>query len=667
MDQKFETFPRQPSHENVRPALNGIFKGDTTADKMPDTSPPPLTPPVPKPRSAKPAQPSSSPVAKSEVKEVKEATISDRASLKGFMQNYSGSLPYQIKILQGFYGAKAELHTGETYDIYFKKLAQVVLMEDVLGNKYSVPLNSALQFGLVYDDRNPKFEKVSDILACTNLPKVVRATCSYSSGSEESSIYEDEVLVVLGVHEYETKSKMGLGDILNALGVKQSKRGLQVLSLDSKEEKMIDEQCIGHFVTDPSLLALYLPEIVECFPKPFPSKACVFLDAESTSELPKLPKNLLSTPVSLNEVKTEVSLVASKVEGDSSQSESSALPLLLDLPVVGGFSEVELSVIYDGKLSSRSRDVLENFDPMKLISFKEASSGGRNQKIQASLDAAVRVGHEGDGISLESTCGTKNLTNYEKKADSIPIPAHQVKKADADDEEQVNYNEIAYSPAQDPVPIPPAPAVPVPCPVRPSEAVRQQLASIVAQRRSSEGMQTPSNTAADVIPPPATDNLDNSDDDQDNYEPVDPSTLIDNSATEEQEYVTMHRSDYSLGMCASNYSILPPPVPAVMPAGSSPAPLLERFHDLEVQRKKDRRYLDQTASRLSDLSEQVQSLRKTIQELLQASKYGETAVRSDKVIAGAAIHGAISESSDKNAKDNKRFLRGLDVTQVCFS
>ena len=653
-DMKFETFPRTQHQEPAHASMNGVFSRDASTEEVWET--PPSTPPVAKSRPTKQLQLLPSLVPK---KEVKQAILSDRVSLKGFLQNYSGSLPLRVEVLQGFYGAMAELYTGEVYDVYFKKLTQFVVIEDVSGNKYNVPLNSSLQFGLMYDDHNPVYEKVSDLLALTDLPKVICSTNSYSSGKEESTIYANELLIVLGVHVYDSKSKMGLGDVLDAFGVKRSKRALRVLSLESEGEKIIDEQCTGDFVTNPSHLALYLPEIVKYVPTPFPSPARVFLDTESTSELPRLPESFLSGPVTLREMKTKMTLVASKVEGDDSQSECNKPPLLYDIPVSGGFSEVEVSVVYDGNLANRARTILESFDPTKLTMLKETSSN-RNQKFQDALNSAVRVEHEGDGIVLESSCGLKDLTALEKRPDSISTRNNQAYKPEEADfkeeEDQVDYEEITFSSSKDSVPISSPASAPHPSPqITPSATIIQQLTSISSsQRRSSSDQQTPSdNKTADVSHPPSVDDVD---DDNDSYERVDPS-LID----------TPNSQDYVL-MQPSLYSRVPPPVPAF----TTPA-LVERLHNLEEERKKDRHFLDQTAARVSNLSEQIRSLQTAVEELLQASKRGEIVARSD---GGETVTGAVTQDGGraelsvnddgKNAEDNRQFLKGLDAVQVIF-
>lgn len=635
------------------PSIDGGFGDDANDEGALET--PPSTPPVAKPQISKQvAQPLTSPMAK---KEMKKAILSERVSLKGFIQNYSGSLPLRVKVLQGFYGSTAELYTGEVYDVFFKKLTQAVVIEDVSGNRYTVPLNSALQFGLMYDDHNPKFGTVSDILAMTILPKVICATSSYSTGKEESTIYKNELLIVLGVHVYNSKTKMGLGDILDAFGVRRSKKALRVLSLEERQEKIIDEQCSGDFITNPSHLALYLPEIVECVPEPFPSRACVFLDTESTSELPRLPKSLLSSPVFLKEVKTKVSLVASKVEGEESQIES---PILMDIPVTGGFSEVEVEVAYEGNLTNKARNILESFDPMKLVSLNEAN-GNRSQDA---LNTAVRIGHEGDGISLESSCGTKNLSASEKKPDPISTQSNQ-----AYETEETNFHEEDYADpsSNDSIPTPPATAPHprgAPSQEQPSVAVIRQLAVISTQRHSrGEQQQSPSDNTADVDhTTPSTGYHGDQDYDSDSYELVDPSPI---DTSEGQDYVPI---DTYVTMHPSLYSKLPRPVPAFGSPNAAPA-LVERLHGLEVQRKKDRHFLEQTAARVGSLSEQLQSLQKTVEELLEVSKHGESLARADDGKSSAVtqdeVRAELSVNADsETAADNRVFLKGLDAVQV---
>ncbi len=111
-------------------------------------------------------------------------------SLSQLARNYSKSCPLQIRILKGYCGqtTRLTLSSQDTFNVHFLKRVKVVVVQDAHGSPYSIPLNSAVEFGLVYDPNNDRsqgleghrFERVADILALSDLPKV--CTCFVSRG-----------------------------------------------------------------------------------------------------------------------------------------------------------------------------------------------------------------------------------------------------------------------------------------------------------------------------------------------------------------------------------------------------------------------------------------------------------------------------------------------------
>ena len=108
--------------------------------------------------------------------------ISDGMSLSQLAKRYSKSCPFRMRILKGYCGQtmRLTLSSQDTYNVHLVKHTQVMLIRDAHKTPYSVPLNSAVEFGIIYDRNNQcsetlevqKFERVSDILALTNPPKV---------------------------------------------------------------------------------------------------------------------------------------------------------------------------------------------------------------------------------------------------------------------------------------------------------------------------------------------------------------------------------------------------------------------------------------------------------------------------------------------------------------
>ena len=76
--------------------------------------------------------------------------------LPEFVKKYSESFPLHIKVLKGYCGPSSRLtiSTSDTYNIHFIKHTKVVAIKDAHDTPYSIPLNSAIEFGMVYDPNN---------------------------------------------------------------------------------------------------------------------------------------------------------------------------------------------------------------------------------------------------------------------------------------------------------------------------------------------------------------------------------------------------------------------------------------------------------------------------------------------------------------------------------
>lgn len=79
----------------------------------------------------------------------------------------------------------------------------------------SLPLNSSVQFGLLYNPsgemsramKGYTYRTVKDLAACKVLPHIVRATKAYNSGKPDTSVEAEEVLVITGI-ERSTRYQM---------------------------------------------------------------------------------------------------------------------------------------------------------------------------------------------------------------------------------------------------------------------------------------------------------------------------------------------------------------------------------------------------------------------------------------------------------------------------
>jgi len=95
----------------------------------------------------------------------KEVFLSDGMHLRDFVEKYSKSFPVHIKVLKGYCGPSSRLtiSSSDTYNIHFMKHTKVVSIKDAHDTPYSIPLNSAIEFGLVYDPNDNRSEAINGL------------------------------------------------------------------------------------------------------------------------------------------------------------------------------------------------------------------------------------------------------------------------------------------------------------------------------------------------------------------------------------------------------------------------------------------------------------------------------------------------------------------------
>ena len=107
----------------------------------------------------------------------RKANLSGGMSLKKLVSRHSKSFPLRIHVLEGFSGHTSELtiSTADEYNIHFTKHQTVVTVRASSWELYSVPINSAIQFGLLYNpEKQPKkqhiFSRIVMFISKTSLP-----------------------------------------------------------------------------------------------------------------------------------------------------------------------------------------------------------------------------------------------------------------------------------------------------------------------------------------------------------------------------------------------------------------------------------------------------------------------------------------------------------------
>lgn len=195
--------------------------------------------------------------------------------------------------------------TSKTLNFHFLRNVTVATVRDPDSQVgYSVPCNSSIKFGLIYnpspydESASPymQLKTVGDIIKLKQLPTVVTATTSYNGGAPEKSVAEGEILFVKGTVKGGTITKLGKQlQMVNAFG----------------EEKQLSSKSAGSFSTDPRHTKVHLslllqqdiqwPQYVVLYPT----------DRELTRSLPASMTNSL---VELVGVKGETSVIATPGE-----------------------------------------------------------------------------------------------------------------------------------------------------------------------------------------------------------------------------------------------------------------------------------------------------------------------------------------------------------------
>lgn len=302
-------------------------------------------------------------------------------TLTNFTLKYVQSLPLQISVVKGYYGCdeRHSIATGDVYNVHFVKRNKVALLKDSGGKIHRIPLNSAVQFGLIFHPiGNPRvalqgfyFERVSDIMAQIQLPKVIQTTKSHKRSDTQSSVEEHEILIVQKI-------------VHNAM----RRKALQVYSITRREQKILDSDCLGGFITDPYTNRLHLPDIIEHLSDDFPLEVLVIVEDGNMPE--NVPYDITTEASFLTGVDTEASLIAStpfeKDEDDKQKPVEIPVDLQIDVKVIQ-LKGAELEKLY-----AYTRKLYERFDPFSTLSIKTSSS---------ELCTGVRSGFEREGLELQ--------------------------------------------------------------------------------------------------------------------------------------------------------------------------------------------------------------------------------------------------------------------------
>ena len=155
----------------------------------------------------------------------------------------------------------------------------------------------------------PSFETVAEVCSLSPLPRVMRATRSWRGSGPDSSLDENELLLVEKVCRPKLKGW----------------RTLKVFSLKYKKKKTLTESCVGRFSASPYDCRLFLPEILEFMEDSLPLQATIFVNSESKLDF---SHNLASTVITIQNFRTETTVVCTTEPSADLRSDK-----LVDIPI----------------------------------------------------------------------------------------------------------------------------------------------------------------------------------------------------------------------------------------------------------------------------------------------------------------------------------------------
>ncbi|KAL5506258.1 hypothetical protein EMCRGX_G007863 [Ephydatia muelleri] len=418
--------------DNIKPPLKMPLKGISPNSPRPPngSQAPRLYPNVPpKPRLASTGQSPRPPSTDEPIQIDIESyhILPDELTLKKLVEKHQDLFPIRVHVCKGFYGLteRSSVSEGDIYNIHFVKKAKVVIVRDCSKVDYRIALNSSVKFGVLHNPEGNiqraldgyKYPKVSDIMAISLLPKAVRATVEFKGTAVENTVDKNEIFIIKEIKP------------------KGNRRCLVVYSVTKSMMKYLFESCEAHFSTKPYDVRLFLPEILEHFPQPFPSTCYLFVNSDTCQ---KLPHHLTSSAVTLADESTDLSIIAS-----SNFEVEPGRPLLMEMPI---YLDIEVQLTqpkdktdYD-QLYETTNDLMKNLDLSTVVNCAEEMDNtstlitplqpGENKGIELVQSGAMRnwVSEHFEKIQEQQymgnadTPGTKTSTQKTQVPPTSPKP-----------------------------------------------------------------------------------------------------------------------------------------------------------------------------------------------------------------------------------------------------
>ena len=304
---------------------------------------------------------------------------SDPVPLSDFVRNYK--LPQKVRVYAGFNEGreKSRLNEGEQLYLHYQKHSQAVLISIGQTAQMMVPVNSGVEFGVIYNpegDYNKayqgyQFETVGQLLASPVPPSVMCVKRPWSGGSQESTINTNDVLLIKEI-------------VQRSYGPTY----LSCLNVKTGEQKMLPETCTGFFTTYPYEACLHLHQIVEHLKLPL---ECLALYSKPNSDdiRSRLPRNVMKLERTIQE-KTVVTSKPSSVTTSSLFSIATKISMEVQ--------QIQLSADEAMQLSEMTKNLYQKYNPAKVCPVNPPPGhGGEGLDV---LCEVVNEHNPGVGVEL---------------------------------------------------------------------------------------------------------------------------------------------------------------------------------------------------------------------------------------------------------------------------
>ena len=412
LNQRVEKMSSQSQIMLKRPSISQVTREKTTGNQLNAPSLPPVQissslSPSPSLRSIEASNPS------------QEAVVppgpqkkSEPMPLKDFVEKYVNEFPLQLEVAQGTCGG-TRIDRGELYNVHFIKTTQVANLVTSKGMKYIVPLNSVIQFGVLFNpvDRVQDaiqgylFNTVGEIMSTQCMPPLLYVQKTFDVSSPDGCVYAGEVLVIKEVKQ--TLKKLLRGKCLSCTVV------------GTEQNRKLFDNCEGSFSTAPADVKLYLPDIIRYLPLP---QQCVlyYTGLNAQDVLPQLPSGV----VTLSAVQCEKSLIVTKATLQKDTGSLISSDNLMELPIE---TDILVHAIWphDSNMQKLIEDTSKhyrNFSPASLNSTSMlVSENPYHLQKQAVLLSAIRYDESlasGINIKLPPKIASKVQLTTQSEAES---------------------------------------------------------------------------------------------------------------------------------------------------------------------------------------------------------------------------------------------------------